>query len=64
MRRAPFLIARYYFLTTLSPAAGLWDWLPTAPPLRGKRPRGRADRTERPPRSVAVLDIAPSARPR
>jgi glycosyltransferase involved in cell wall biosynthesis len=23
----PFLIARYYVLTTASPAAGLWDWL-------------------------------------
>ena len=23
----PLLIARYYVLTTLSPAAGLWDWL-------------------------------------
>jgi hypothetical protein len=23
----PFLISRYYFLTTLSAAAGLWDWL-------------------------------------
>jgi hypothetical protein len=23
----PLLIARYYFLTTLSAAAGLWDWL-------------------------------------
>ena len=27
MRVRPFLIARYYFLTTLSAAAGLWDWL-------------------------------------
>ncbi len=25
--RAPLLIARYYVLTTASPAAGLWDWL-------------------------------------
>ena len=23
----PLLIARYYALTTASPAAGLWDWL-------------------------------------
>ena len=23
----PFLLARYYVLTTVSPAAGLWDWL-------------------------------------
>ena len=23
----PLLIARYYVLTTASPAAGLWDWL-------------------------------------
>jgi cellulose synthase/poly-beta-1,6-N-acetylglucosamine synthase-like glycosyltransferase len=27
IRVQPFLIARYYFLTTLSAAAGLWDWL-------------------------------------
>jgi cellulose synthase/poly-beta-1,6-N-acetylglucosamine synthase-like glycosyltransferase len=27
VRVRPFLIARYYFLTTLSAAAGLWDWL-------------------------------------
>ena len=27
VRVQPFLIARYYFLTTLSAAAGLWDWL-------------------------------------
>jgi cellulose synthase/poly-beta-1,6-N-acetylglucosamine synthase-like glycosyltransferase len=27
VRVRPLLIARYYFLTTLSPAAGLWDWL-------------------------------------
>ncbi|MGA7703500.1 MAG: glycosyltransferase, partial [Solirubrobacteraceae bacterium] len=27
VRLQPFLIARYYFLTTLSAAAGLWDWL-------------------------------------
>ena len=25
--RAPLLLARYYVLTTASPAAGLWDWL-------------------------------------
>jgi len=23
----PLLLARYYVLTTASPAAGLWDWL-------------------------------------
>jgi hypothetical protein len=23
----PLLVARYYVLTTASPAAGLWDWL-------------------------------------
>jgi hypothetical protein len=23
----PLLIARYYVLSTFSPAAGLWDWL-------------------------------------
>jgi glycosyltransferase involved in cell wall biosynthesis len=27
VRAKPFLIARYYVLTTASPAAGLWDWL-------------------------------------
>jgi cellulose synthase/poly-beta-1,6-N-acetylglucosamine synthase-like glycosyltransferase len=27
VRVRPLLIARYYFLTTLSAAAGLWDWL-------------------------------------
>ncbi len=27
VRVRPFLIARYYFLTTLSAALGLWDWL-------------------------------------
>jgi glycosyltransferase involved in cell wall biosynthesis len=27
LRAKPFLIARYYVLTTASPAAGLWDWL-------------------------------------
>ena len=27
LRSRPFLIARYYVLTTASPAAGLWDWL-------------------------------------
>ena len=27
IRVRPLLIARYYFLTTLSAAAGLWDWL-------------------------------------
>jgi len=27
IRARPFLIARYYVLTTASPAAGLWDWL-------------------------------------
>jgi cellulose synthase/poly-beta-1,6-N-acetylglucosamine synthase-like glycosyltransferase len=27
MRARPLLIARYYVLTTASPAAGLWDWL-------------------------------------
>jgi len=27
MRIRPLLIARYYVLTTASPAAGLWDWL-------------------------------------
>jgi hypothetical protein len=27
IRVRPFLIARYYVLTTASPAAGLWDWL-------------------------------------
>ena len=27
VRVRPFLIARYYFLTTLSAAVGLWDWL-------------------------------------
>jgi cellulose synthase/poly-beta-1,6-N-acetylglucosamine synthase-like glycosyltransferase len=27
LRVRPLLIARYYVLTTLSPAAGLWDWL-------------------------------------
>ncbi|MGA9284196.1 MAG: glycosyltransferase [Solirubrobacteraceae bacterium] len=27
VRVRPFLITRYYFLTTLSAAAGLWDWL-------------------------------------
>jgi cellulose synthase/poly-beta-1,6-N-acetylglucosamine synthase-like glycosyltransferase len=27
VRARPLLIARYYFLTTLSAAAGLWDWL-------------------------------------
>jgi hypothetical protein len=26
-RARPLLIARYYVLTTASPAAGLWDWL-------------------------------------
>jgi cellulose synthase/poly-beta-1,6-N-acetylglucosamine synthase-like glycosyltransferase len=27
MRLRPLLLARYYVLTTASPAAGLWDWL-------------------------------------
>lgn len=27
LRVAPLLLARYYVLTTVSPAAGLWDWL-------------------------------------
>jgi glycosyltransferase involved in cell wall biosynthesis len=27
LRAPPLLIARYYVLTTASPAAGLWDWL-------------------------------------
>ena len=27
IRARPFLVARYYVLTTASPAAGLWDWL-------------------------------------
>ena len=27
LRWRPLLIARYYVLTTASPAAGLWDWL-------------------------------------
>jgi len=27
IRARPLLIARYYVLTTASPAAGLWDWL-------------------------------------
>src|SRR5438105_461748 len=27
LRSPPLLIARYYVLTTASPAAGLWDWL-------------------------------------
>ena len=27
VRARPLLIARYYVLTTASPAAGLWDWL-------------------------------------
>jgi cellulose synthase/poly-beta-1,6-N-acetylglucosamine synthase-like glycosyltransferase len=27
IRARPFLIVRYYVLTTASPAAGLWDWL-------------------------------------
>jgi cellulose synthase/poly-beta-1,6-N-acetylglucosamine synthase-like glycosyltransferase len=27
VRVAPLLLARYYVLTTASPAAGLWDWL-------------------------------------
>jgi cellulose synthase/poly-beta-1,6-N-acetylglucosamine synthase-like glycosyltransferase len=27
LRARPLLIARYYVLTTLSPALGLWDWL-------------------------------------
>jgi len=27
VRVRPLLIARYYVLTTASPAAGLWDWL-------------------------------------
>jgi hypothetical protein len=27
IRLRPFLIARYYVLTTASLAAGLWDWL-------------------------------------
>jgi cellulose synthase/poly-beta-1,6-N-acetylglucosamine synthase-like glycosyltransferase len=27
IRARPFLLARYYVLTTTSPAAGLWDWL-------------------------------------
>jgi cellulose synthase/poly-beta-1,6-N-acetylglucosamine synthase-like glycosyltransferase len=27
LRSRPLLIARYYVLTTASPAAGLWDWL-------------------------------------
>ena len=27
VRARPFLIARYYVLTTASLAAGLWDWL-------------------------------------
>ena len=27
IRARPLLIARYYVITTASPAAGLWDWL-------------------------------------
>jgi hypothetical protein len=27
LRLRPLLLARYYVLTTASPAAGLWDWL-------------------------------------
>jgi hypothetical protein len=27
LRLPPLLLARYYVLTTVSPAAGLWDWL-------------------------------------
>jgi hypothetical protein len=27
LRARPLQIARYYVLTTASPAAGLWDWL-------------------------------------
>jgi hypothetical protein len=27
LRARPLLLARYYVLTTASPAAGLWDWL-------------------------------------
>jgi hypothetical protein len=27
VRARPLLVARYYVLTTASPAAGLWDWL-------------------------------------
>jgi hypothetical protein len=27
LRVRPLLLARYYVLTTASPAAGLWDWL-------------------------------------
>jgi hypothetical protein len=38
----PLLLARYYVLTTASPAAGLWDWLrrgalPAWDPAEGTR---------------------------
>jgi hypothetical protein len=38
----PLLLARYYVLTTASPAAGLWDWLrrgalPAWDPIEGAR---------------------------
>ena len=43
MPARPLLVARYYVLTTASLAAGLWDWLATAPPPAGSRLRAPGD---------------------
>ena len=39
-RARPFLVARYYVLMTASVAAGLVDWLRTAPRRAGTPPEG------------------------
>jgi hypothetical protein len=40
VRSRPLLIARYYVLTTLSPALGLWDWLRHGTPASWKAAEG------------------------
>ena len=50
----PFLIARYYVLTTVSLAAGLWDWLVGNTKAGGSRRRGRGERSPARLRSVVA----------
>jgi hypothetical protein len=40
LRLRPLLLARYYVLTTASPAAGLWDWLRRGTPASWEAAEG------------------------
>ena len=64
LRARPLLIARYYVLTTASPAAGLWDWLRHGTAgLLGRR-RGNAMITPRAARSSSLSPPPRSCSPR